>query len=80
MFFGKQSQFLWEEARSCLFYSLLPPLEKPLSQGSGTGKWYMDSDVLLSELYPTLGTEQEAEVGAVASGLLDVEPLSHELG
>lgn len=67
MFFGKQSQFLWEEARSCLFYSLLPPLEKPLSQ-------------LLSELYPTLGTEQEAEVGAVASGLLDVEPLSHELG
>lgn len=40
----------------------------------------MDSDVLLSELYPTLGTEQEADVGAVASGLLDVEPLSHELG
>lgn len=29
---------------------------------------------------PTLGIEQEAEVGAVASGLLDVEPLSHEPG
>ena len=28
MFFGKQSQFLWEEARSYLFYSLLPPPEK----------------------------------------------------